>query len=265
MKYCSKCGQSIEDGYTYCPNCGKGVGLSYERQINTTSNIQNNGTNAQKQQPKRESFIAFTMIFIIVAVLTTIFMLVPGYFVFEQYYYYRGGYSSYSYSFIEYMGGGSIIILLLLWSNPIIGFIEIKQKRSYSSIKLINSIVLFIIVLFVSLNDSDRCNFEPPFWLTMSFLFIYVILSIIPLVVSKKSAQSPIQNNTATRVEQQPITRNSRIFCRHCGVEMDEIQAICIKCGVSVGNGNSYCAHCGKEISENAEFCMHCGVAINGR
>ena len=52
------------------------------------------------------------------------------------------------------------------------------------------------------------------------------------------------------------------MYCRNCGVEMNENQAICIKCGVKVGKGTSYCANCGNAVPENADVCMNCGVAF---
>ena len=54
------------------------------------------------------------------------------------------------------------------------------------------------------------------------------------------------------------------MYCRNCGVEMNDNQAICIKCGVKTGDGNTYCANCGKEVAPNAEVCLNCGVAIKG-
>lgn len=52
------------------------------------------------------------------------------------------------------------------------------------------------------------------------------------------------------------------MFCRNCGGEMNDNQAICLKCGVNVGVGNSYCANCGQPVDPNASVCMSCGVAI---
>ena len=52
------------------------------------------------------------------------------------------------------------------------------------------------------------------------------------------------------------------MYCRHCGVELNENQDICVKCGVLVGKGKSYCANCGNALPENADFCMNCGVAV---
>lgn len=52
------------------------------------------------------------------------------------------------------------------------------------------------------------------------------------------------------------------MFCKNCGEQMNENQAICIKCGVKVGDGNRFCQNCGKEISGNADVCLSCGVAV---
>lgn len=52
------------------------------------------------------------------------------------------------------------------------------------------------------------------------------------------------------------------MYCKNCGVEMNDNQAICIKCGVKVGSGTKYCSNCGKDLPENADVCMNCGVAV---
>lgn len=52
------------------------------------------------------------------------------------------------------------------------------------------------------------------------------------------------------------------MYCKNCGEQMNDNQAICIKCGVKVGEGNAYCANCGKDIASNAEVCLNCGVAV---
>ncbi len=51
------------------------------------------------------------------------------------------------------------------------------------------------------------------------------------------------------------------MYCKNCGEQMNDNQAICLKCGVKVGVGNSYCANCGNAIAPNAEVCLNCGVA----
>lgn len=52
------------------------------------------------------------------------------------------------------------------------------------------------------------------------------------------------------------------MYCRNCGEQMNDNQAICIKCGVKVGEGTTYCANCGNTVMSNAEVCTSCGVAI---
>ena len=52
------------------------------------------------------------------------------------------------------------------------------------------------------------------------------------------------------------------MFCKNCGKEMNDNQAICIECGVKTGDGNKFCANCGKPVAENAEVCLSCGVAV---
>ncbi len=52
------------------------------------------------------------------------------------------------------------------------------------------------------------------------------------------------------------------MFCRNCGEQMNEQQAVCIKCGVKTGEGNSFCANCGKAVDPNADVCLGCGMAI---
>ena len=52
------------------------------------------------------------------------------------------------------------------------------------------------------------------------------------------------------------------MFCRNCGAEMNDNQAVCIKCGVEKNNGSAFCPNCGNEVSELAAFCVSCGVSL---
>ena len=52
------------------------------------------------------------------------------------------------------------------------------------------------------------------------------------------------------------------MFCRNCGGEMNDNQAICLKCGVKTGEGNAYCSNCGAPVAPEAAVCLSCGVAI---
>ncbi len=51
------------------------------------------------------------------------------------------------------------------------------------------------------------------------------------------------------------------MYCKNCGVEMNENQAICVACGVKAGTGNKFCHNCGKEMAPDAAVCLNCGVA----
>ncbi len=52
------------------------------------------------------------------------------------------------------------------------------------------------------------------------------------------------------------------MYCKQCGEQMNDNQAICLKCGVKTGEGNSFCANCGNTVAPNAEVCLSCGVAL---
>ncbi len=53
------------------------------------------------------------------------------------------------------------------------------------------------------------------------------------------------------------------MYCRNCGEQMNENQAICLKCGVKKGDGNSFCKNCGKAVDQNASVCVACGFALD--
>jgi RNA polymerase subunit RPABC4/transcription elongation factor Spt4 len=52
------------------------------------------------------------------------------------------------------------------------------------------------------------------------------------------------------------------MYCRNCGEQMNENQAICLKCGVATGTGKSFCHNCGNAVAEEAVVCVNCGVAL---
>ena len=49
------------------------------------------------------------------------------------------------------------------------------------------------------------------------------------------------------------------MYCRSCGKEMNENQAVCLNCGVPAGKGKAYCPDCGNQVSELAVMCVVCG------
>ena len=52
------------------------------------------------------------------------------------------------------------------------------------------------------------------------------------------------------------------MFCKNCGAEMKDKQAVCLNCGFKAGDGKKFCAHCGKEVAEGAAVCVNCGYSI---
>lgn len=52
------------------------------------------------------------------------------------------------------------------------------------------------------------------------------------------------------------------MYCKNCGEQMNDNQAICLKCGVKTGHGNGFCANCGQPVAPEAEVCLNCGVAV---
>ena len=52
------------------------------------------------------------------------------------------------------------------------------------------------------------------------------------------------------------------MYCKGCGKEMNDNQAICLNCGVKAGTGSGYCANCGNALPAGAEVCLNCGVAV---
>lgn len=52
------------------------------------------------------------------------------------------------------------------------------------------------------------------------------------------------------------------MYCKNCGAQMADNQAICLGCGVKVEDGNKFCANCGQPVAEGAAVCLSCGVAI---
>ena len=52
------------------------------------------------------------------------------------------------------------------------------------------------------------------------------------------------------------------MYCKNCGEQMNDNQAVCLKCGVEKGNGKSFCQTCGQPVNEEAVVCTSCGCAL---
>ncbi len=51
------------------------------------------------------------------------------------------------------------------------------------------------------------------------------------------------------------------MFCKNCGVAMNDNQAICVACGVKAGTGDRFCHNCGAGLMPGAVVCTNCGVS----
>lgn len=52
------------------------------------------------------------------------------------------------------------------------------------------------------------------------------------------------------------------MYCRNCGKQMQDNQAICLDCGVKKGVGETFCDNCGQPVVQGSEVCLNCGVAL---
>lgn len=51
-------------------------------------------------------------------------------------------------------------------------------------------------------------------------------------------------------------------FCRNCGKQVQNNQAICTACGFKVGMGNSFCPHCASPTQLGVVVCTNCGQSL---
>lgn len=54
------------------------------------------------------------------------------------------------------------------------------------------------------------------------------------------------------------------MFCKHCGKELQDGQAICLNCGFEVKSVAKahYCSNCGGELQEGQVYCLNCGFSV---
>lgn len=52
------------------------------------------------------------------------------------------------------------------------------------------------------------------------------------------------------------------MYCKNCGKEINENQAICLSCGVKKGVGSTFCENCGQPVTAGSDVCLNCGVAV---
>lgn len=54
------------------------------------------------------------------------------------------------------------------------------------------------------------------------------------------------------------------MFCRNCGIKLDEDAVFCMNCGVKISDKSkqNFCSYCGTELVNGAVFCIKCGAKI---
>lgn len=52
------------------------------------------------------------------------------------------------------------------------------------------------------------------------------------------------------------------MFCKNCGAQLNNGQAVCLNCGVKVGVGSSFCQNCGNVLNQGADVCLNCGASV---
>lgn len=52
------------------------------------------------------------------------------------------------------------------------------------------------------------------------------------------------------------------MYCKNCGIELNENAAVCVNCGAAKGMGGAYCQNCGQPVHPGAAFCLNCGAAL---
>ncbi|MDR0568422.1 MAG: TM2 domain-containing protein [Spirochaetaceae bacterium] len=54
-------------------------------------------------------------------------------------------------------------------------------------------------------------------------------------------------------------------YCTHCGAEVPQGAAVCLKCGFAVNGKSSevkFCGNCGSNVDTGAAICLKCGFAL---
>lgn len=52
------------------------------------------------------------------------------------------------------------------------------------------------------------------------------------------------------------------MFCRNCGIEINEKAEFCVGCGCKPLSDNKFCQECGVETNAKQEICIKCGVKL---
>lgn len=54
------------------------------------------------------------------------------------------------------------------------------------------------------------------------------------------------------------------MYCRNCGLEIDNNASVCVHCGVKTNQGTKFCQSCGEQTNPQDQTCRACGVQLKG-
>ncbi len=54
------------------------------------------------------------------------------------------------------------------------------------------------------------------------------------------------------------------MYCRNCGLEIDNNASICVHCGVNTSVGEKFCQNCGNTTHSLDKICSSCGNQLKG-
>jgi len=54
------------------------------------------------------------------------------------------------------------------------------------------------------------------------------------------------------------------MYCRNCGLEIDNNASVCVHCGVSTNFGDRFCQNCGNTTNPLDKICSSCGTHLKG-
>ena len=87
--------------------------------------------------------------------------------------------------------------------------------------------------------------------------------------VEQQQAATPYSQQTTAQQFQSNAQMNNaqymppKLYCRNCGAQMMNTQAICTSCQTKKGDGNSFCPHCAASVTNPQQVaCLSCGMSL---
>lgn len=84
-----------------------------------------------------------------------------------------------------------------------------------------------------------------------------------PYCHEKMQEQITEISSDASKQDSVNNTQDNRMFCKHCGTEIEEGKCYCKHCGNSIEEkGKKHCTQCGQVLEERQQFCDKCGQKV---